>query len=101
MGEDKGRPRALAPSRSYRLEFTTGADRQFRNLPKDVQERLTPHIDALIRNPRPSGIKKLKGDDNAYRLRVGDYRVLYEIHDMRLLVLVVKIGHRREIYRKR
>ena len=98
MGENKGGPRSLAPSRSYRLEFTAEADRQFRNLPKDVQERLTPHIDALIRNPRPPGIKKLKGD-GAYRLRVGDYRVLYEVHDVRLLVLVVKIGHRREVYR--
>lgn len=98
MGEDKGRPRSLTPSRSYRLEFTPGADRQFRNLPKDVQERLTPHIDALIRNPRPPGIKKLKGED-AYRLRVGDHRIIYEVHDKRLLVLVVKIGHRREVYR--
>ena len=100
MGENKGGPRALASSRSYRLEFSAGADRQFRNLPKDVQERLSPHLDALVRNPRPPGIKKLKGQD-VYRLRVGDYRVLYEVHDQRLLVLVVKIAHRREVYRKR
>jgi mRNA interferase RelE/StbE len=44
-------------------------------------------------------MKKLKGEENAYRLRVGDYRALYEVHDTRLLVLVVKIGHRREVYR--
>ncbi len=100
MGEDKGRPRSLIPSRSYRLEFTTGADRQFRNLPQDVQERLTPSIDALLRNPRPPGIKKLKGED-AYRLRVGDYRIIYEVHDKVLVVLVVGVGHRREVYRKR
>jgi len=61
VGEDKGRPRALAPSRSYRLEFTTGADRQFRNLLKDVQERLTPHIDALIRNPPPIWYQETQG----------------------------------------
>ena len=100
MGEDKGRPRSLTPSPPYRLEFTTGADRQFRNLPKDVQERLTPSVDALLRNPRPPGIKKLKGED-AYRLRVGDYRIIYEIHDKRRVVLVVSVDHRREVYRSR
>ena len=100
MGEDQSRPRPLTPSRSYRLEFTTGADRQFRNLSKAIQERLTPHLDALLQNPRPSGIKKLKGED-AYRLRVGDYRAIYEIHDKRLVILVVSVGHRREVYRKR
>jgi mRNA interferase RelE/StbE len=85
---------------AYRLEFTPGADRQFRKLPKNIQTRLKPHIDALTQNPRPSGAEKLTGED-AYRLRVGDYRVLYEVYDKRLLVLVVKIGHRREVYRKR
>jgi mRNA interferase RelE/StbE len=69
-------------------------------LPKDVQERLTPHIDALTRNPCPSGVKKLKGED-AYRLRVGDYRIIYQIQEKALLVLVIKIGHRRAVYRKR
>jgi mRNA interferase RelE/StbE len=98
VGKDQGGPRSLIPSRPYRLEFTTGADRQFRNLPKDVQERLTPHLDALLRNPRPPGIKKLKGAD-AYRLRVGDYRLIYEIRDKVLVVLVVSVGHRREVYR--
>ena len=86
---------------SYRLEFTPGADRQFRKLPKDIQARLAPHIDALAQNPRPSGIKKLEGEENVYRLRVGDYRIVYEVREKVLLVLVVKVGHRREIYRKR
>ena len=90
-----------AGRQTYRLEFTPGADQQLRKLPKQVQVRLRPHIDALAQNPRPSGIEKLKGEDNAYRLRVGDYRVLYEVQDKVLLVLVVKIGHRREVYRKR
>ena len=86
---------------AYLLEFTSAADQQFRKLPKNVQARLKPHIDALTQNPRPSGIEKLKGEENVFRLRVGDYRVLYEVHDKVLLVLVVKIGHRREVYRKR
>jgi len=84
---------------AYRLEFTPGANRQFRKLPKNLQARLTPHLDALTQNPRPSGIEKLKGEEG-YRLRVGDYRVLYEVRDKALLVLVVRVGHRREVYRK-
>lgn len=85
----------------YRLEFTSGADRQFRKLPKQLQARLRSHIDALAQNPRPPGSEQLKGEDNAYRLRVGDYRILYEVHDRILLVLVVRVGHRREVYCKR
>lgn len=85
---------------SYRFEFTPGADRQFRKLPKNVQARLTLHLDAVTQNPRPPGVEKLKGEEG-YRLRVGDYRVLYEVQDDVLLVLVVRVGHRREVYRKR
>ena len=85
----------------YRLEFTPGADRQFRKLPKQLQARLRPHIDALAQNPRPSGAEKLTGEGNAYRLRVGDYCILYEVQDKVLLVLVVRVGHRREVYHKR
>ena len=51
--------------------------------------------------PRPSGCKKLSATENAYRIRVGDYRVLYEIQDRRLVVLVVRVAHRREVYRGR
>ena len=91
----------IAPRQPYRLEFTSAADQQFRKLPKNIQTRLRLHIDALTHNPRPSEIEKLKGEENAYRLRVGDYRVLYEVQDKVLLVLVVKVGHRREVYRKR
>ena len=53
----------------------------------------------LADNPRPRGVEKLEGRENRYRIRVGDYRVIYEIHDEVLLVLVVRIGHRREVYR--
>lgn len=61
--------------------------------------RIAATIDALAGDPRPSGCRKLAGTDRLYRVRVGDYRVVYEIHDDRLLVLVIKLGHRREVYR--
>ena len=56
-------------------------------------------MDALAENPRPHGIKKLVGEDDTYRIRVGAYRILYQIQDEILLVLVVKIAPRREAYR--
>lgn len=56
-------------------------------------------IDELATSPRPNGVKKLKGKENTYRIRVGDYRILYEIFDDVLLVTVVKIGHRSKVYK--
>ena len=85
---------------SYRVDFTAGAARQLRKLPKEVRDRLASHLSALAYNPRPAGSKKLKGEEG-YRIRVGDYRILYEIHDAALWVLIVSVGHRREVYRER
>jgi mRNA interferase RelE/StbE len=59
---------------------------------------VTGAISSLQSNPRPAGCKKLAGNADYYRIRVGDYRVLYEIRDRVLLVLVIKVGHRREVY---
>ena len=83
----------------YRIEFVRRAHRAFRNLPVEVQRRLDPAILALASDPRPAGCKKLAGEESLWRIRVGDYRIVYQVQDARLLVLVVKIGHRREIYR--
>ena len=83
---------------AYRLEFTTAAARQLRKLDESIQLRLAPHLNSLPENPRPAGSKKLKGTVG-YRLRVGDYRILYEIEDTPSRILIVKIAHRREVYR--
>ncbi|MBN3890977.1 MAG: type II toxin-antitoxin system RelE/ParE family toxin [Nostoc sp. JL31] len=71
----------------------------FRKLAIDVQQRIQTKINDLAIEPRPNGVKKLQGDDNSYRVRVGDYRVVYEIGDDVLIVTVIKIGHRSEIYK--
>lgn len=84
----------------YRIVFKPSAQRAFFALPKDVQKRIDKRLLSLQDNPRPAGIKALTGEPGVYRLRIGDYRVLYEIHDDQVLVLVLRIGHRREIYRK-
>jgi mRNA interferase RelE/StbE len=84
---------------SYRLEFAPSARKQFLGLPRDVQERIAPRISALADEPRPHGAEKLKGQDDQYRIRVGDYRVVYAISDDLLIVLVLRVAHRRDVYR--
>lgn len=84
----------------YSIQILPGAERALAALEKPLRLRIAARIDALATNPRPPGIKKLHDQDNAWRLRVGEYRVIYEIQDRRLVVVVVKVGHRREIYRR-
>lgn len=83
----------------YIVKFTPHAARSFRKLPRDVQTRVSPSIELLKENPRPPGSEKLKGADDAYRIRVGDYRILYEVRDKELVVYIIETGHRREVYR--
>ncbi|MEH2283001.1 MAG: type II toxin-antitoxin system RelE/ParE family toxin [Nostoc sp.] len=84
---------------SYEVKFSRGAKKQFRKLPIDVQQRIQTKINDLAIEPRPNGVKKLQDDDNSYRVRVGDYRVVYEVDDDVLIVTVIKVGHRSEIYK--
>ena len=85
----------------YRLEFKPSAGRAFLGLPRDVQRRPDRRLLALQDEPRPPGTKALAGETGLYRLRVGDYRIVYDVHDKEMLVLVLAIGHRREVYRRR
>jgi mRNA interferase RelE/StbE len=84
---------------TYRIEFAKQAAKQFRSIPIREQQRLRPKIDALITEPRHDGVVKLSGKEALYRIRVGDYRIIYTIQDDRLLVLILKIGHRKDVYR--
>ncbi|HEV2054512.1 MAG TPA: type II toxin-antitoxin system RelE/ParE family toxin [Methylomirabilota bacterium] len=85
---------------SYTVEFLPSAQRELAALPKDVHRRIANRIDALREDPRPPGVKQLQGVERLYRHRVGDYRVIYSIEGRRLVIIVVKVGHRREVYRK-
>ena len=84
---------------SYRVQVLPGARRQFRGLSLEIQRRLQPQIEALSDDPRPRGAKRLTGLFRTYRVRVGDYRIIYEIQDTDQMVSVTAVGHRREIYR--
>ena len=82
---------------SYSIEIKRSAARELAELPKQDRLRVIARIEQLAHDPRPSGSEKLSGQER-YRVRQGDYRILYEIHDHVLLVMVVRIGHRREVY---
>jgi len=74
---------------TYRVEFAPLARRQIKKLPR---------VEELASNPRLAGVKKLVSEENLYRVRVGEYRAVYQIRDRELVVLIVKVGHRREVY---
>jgi mRNA interferase RelE/StbE len=83
----------------YRIEVTRDALRALAKLDKSVRRRVQAAIDGLGECPRPSSVIALQGHRGAYRLRVSNYRVIYTVDDDRLVVLVVDLGHRLEIYR--
>jgi len=94
----------------YTIEFTPAAARQLRKLPRQVQSQLSPVVDALALDPRPHGAIKLTdvtfaGNEMVakgtalYRLRSGDYRIIYTLEDQQLVVVVVSVADRKEVYR--
>jgi mRNA interferase RelE/StbE len=85
----------------YTVRISPAAQRQFRALPTGVQDRIQPKIDALAQDPRPPGAKKLAAETELYRIRIGDHRVVYAIQDDALLVRVLAVGHRSDIYKRR
>ena len=83
----------------YTIDFRPPAARALERLPRSIQARIRKAIDALAGEPFPPGVKKLRGPEGGYRIRVGDYRVIYDVQHERLIVLVVRVAHRREAYR--
>jgi mRNA interferase RelE/StbE len=85
---------------AYTVLLAPAAEQQLKTLDKPLQQRITKRLTRLGDTPRPHGVDKLAGEDNLYRVREGEYRIIYAIQDKELIVLVVKIGHRKEVYRK-
>ncbi len=83
---------------NYQIFIQKSALKALDRIPTKMRDRISKQILTLIDNPRPSDCKKLSGRE-AWRIRIGDYRVIYEIHDGKLIVLVIVIGHRKEVYR--
>jgi mRNA interferase RelE/StbE len=86
-------------SANYQILIEHRAQRELTRLSSEAAGRVTVAIDNLMSQPRPPGCKKLSGSQNEWRVRVGDYRILYEIDDRIRRVRIYAIGHRREIYR--
>jgi mRNA interferase RelE/StbE len=84
---------------SYRVEITRSAAKDLQGIDRKWIPRIVAAIETLESDSRPAGCKKLVGSDHTYRLRIGDYRVVYDIQDDTLIILVVRIRHRRDVYR--
>jgi mRNA interferase RelE/StbE len=82
----------------FQIILPKSVQKELDRLPDDIARRILTRLAGLETNPRPADVKKLKGRD-AWRIRVSDYRVIYEIHDRILQIIVITVGHRREIYR--
>ena len=83
----------------YRLEIKDSARKQIARLSRPDQRRVMAAIADLADTPRPDGVRKIVGADNACRIRVGDYRIVYEVADRVLTVYVVRVAHRKDVYR--
>ncbi len=83
----------------YQVKYSPRASRDLERLPQSVAQRISTKADTLANNPRPPGTTKLSGKPDRYRVRAGDYRIIYRIEDDVLLVLVVTIGDRKDVYR--
>ena len=82
----------------YTIQYARPARKELEALPSKIQERIVEAVDALGENPRPQRSKKLKDTDNTYRIRVGDYRAIYEICDKTVVVYIIRIRHRKDAY---
>ena len=84
---------------SYRIEWKPSALKELRKLPNDAIVRIVLAVERLKENPLPHGSQKLSGGHSSYRIRTGDYRVIYTVSDALLVVEIVKIGHRKDVYK--
>jgi mRNA interferase RelE/StbE len=85
---------------NYDVALTSSAEKELKKLSGQLTARIVPRLENLASNPRPPGCKKLVGGDDEWRIRVGDYRVVYTIDDAKLLVEVTRIRHRSEVYER-
>jgi mRNA interferase RelE/StbE len=84
---------------NYKIEITASAERSLKKIPKRDISKIVDMIQVLAITPFPEGCRKLRGEEDVYRVRQGNYRIIYEVADKKLIILVLKIGHRKDIYR--
>ena len=86
-------------SGEYKIQYKKSVEKDLRKLPSSQLKGVVARIHALATHPHPSGSVKLRGSLDLFRIRHTDYRIIYQVHDDKLVILVLKVGHRREIYR--
>lgn len=86
---------------SYKINWKRSAKKELRKLNKSVILRILQSVESLAEDPLQTGSKKLVGSDSIYRIRVGDYRIIYSIEFSVLTIEIIKVGHRRQVYRKK
>jgi len=84
---------------TYQIEWKKSALREIKRLDRQVIPRIVAAVDSLSTQPLPSGVSKLQGSQRTYRIRVGDYRVVYELYESRLIIEIVRVRHRKDAYR--
>ena len=84
---------------AYRIEWIRSALKELNQLPQSIITRVLAAVESLAENPYQSGARKLAAAEHSYRLRVGDYRVVYSVDDNVLIVEIVRVGHRKDVYR--
>jgi len=86
------------PEQLYEIEFARSASKELESLESTVVKRIVPKIKKLASEPRPPGCRKIAGSENSWRIRIGDYRVIYRIEDQVLLIQVLAVRHRSKAY---
>jgi len=85
---------------TYRIEWKASALRELKGIDRQAVPRIVAAVVSLSESPFPSGVRKLQGTEHTYRMRVGDYRVLYEVHHASIRILIVRVRHRKDAYRR-
>ena len=83
---------------SYSLTWKRSAAKELRKLPRDVIVRILNVVEQLTENPYPPGVRKLSGAQHTYRIRVGDYRVIFSVFDAEMVIEIIRVGHRKDVY---
>ena len=86
-------------SGGYSIEWKRSAAKELRQLPREVVARVLRAVEELRTNPLPAGVRKLSGAEHTYRIREGSYRIIYSVYTSRLVIEVIRVGHRRDVYR--
>lgn len=85
---------------SYQIEWKRSATKELKRLPKSIVLRILKAVEQLSTNPYPAGVRKLVGSEHTYRIREGSYRVIYNIVESTLVIEIIRVGHRKDVYDK-